>query len=109
MSQAAFSAVSQPLVITTDEGGEPGDVFVFVGARLASLEHYCSGCGIADCDCVDEDLFHPCVGLEGLALLNADAGSKAPQYLYHLYHSNWYLINLMYQISSIHLFRPMIN
>ena len=50
------------------------------GARIAVAEGDRAGGGVADGDGVGQDLLHPLVGRERLALADADAGRQAAQF-----------------------------
>ncbi len=75
--QVAHAFFFQKLIAAADERRVPRAVLVEVGLGNAGFVGEGAGRDIAHCRGFGEDLLHPCVGLEGFALFDADRGEQA--------------------------------
>ena len=68
------------LIVAADEAREPGAIRIVVCLHVRVLEDQGTGGGITDCDSFCEDLLDPLVGIEALAILDADHRQLAEDY-----------------------------
>jgi len=77
---ATLAIIDQPPVIATDEAGIPTAVFIEVGTLVTWPQPDCAGSRVTNRNRLGQDLLHPRIGFELLALLDANRGRQSAQF-----------------------------